>query len=147
MTDSAIGRTTGASRLAGARVLVVDDDPVVREALCDILALYDADAYPFRTVAEGLEQARVSAATPDAVLLDLGVTDSQEADPLAPWARACPGAVVVVMTGADPEEVALRVGRARRWTFLAKPFGLEDLVETLAAALTAGRPERPTRDA
>ncbi|MEA2639812.1 MAG: two-component system, OmpR family, response regulator MprA [Chloroflexota bacterium] len=113
----------------GRPVLVVDDDPVVREALC--LAL-ECEGYPVAAAANGFEAlGMISEARPSLVLLDMhmptldgpGLTramDDRGFDPPI---------VVMTATSRDVQQVALAVG-AQAW--VAKPFDLAELLALVA---------------
>jgi CheY-like chemotaxis protein len=120
-------------------VLVVDDDPDILDAICDIL---DAEGYRVaraRHGAEALEQ--VDAARPDVILLDLmmpvmdGVAFAH-ALRQRPRVRDIP--IVVISADGNPQRAA-SVGAAG---YLAKPFDIEALLAQVAGItrLTGGEP-------
>jgi CheY-like chemotaxis protein len=112
--------------LAGKRVLIAEDDPIIALLLEEVLAEAGATIIgPVATVAEGL---RADAA--DAALLDLnllGGTCAPLADHLA--ARGTP----FVLTSGDAGATPLPAHPAT--PVLAKPFAPEAAVEALAALL------------
>jgi CheY-like chemotaxis protein/anti-sigma regulatory factor (Ser/Thr protein kinase) len=115
----------------GTRVLVVDDEPAIRELLEVALALRGADV----TMAATLTEARHALAhnTFDVALVDetLGPNDSGAAL-VVDLARAMPGLAGVLMTGAPSVEHL--PGDACRW-LLRKPFSLDDVVRLIAKAM------------
>ena len=122
------------------RVLVVDDEAPIRRALSANLRArgYDVD------VAATGEQALDLAAHhhPDIVLLDLGLPgmDGRDViDGLRGWS-AMP-IVVLSARGSERDKVdALDAGAD---DYLSKPFGMDELLARVRAALDA--PRRPTR--
>jgi len=116
-----------------SKLLIVDDEVAILEALTDILSV---EGYEVDTAANGAEALEhVGKARPDLILLDLmmPVMDGQEMlrrlkeDPNL---RAIP---VVVMSAGRVSKSELHGSR-----FLAKPFELDDLLDTVAAELSKG---------
>jgi CheY-like chemotaxis protein len=119
-------------------VLVVDDDPDILEAICDILEVEHYRVARARNGAEALE--RVAEERPDAILLDLmmpvmdGVTFAQHL-------RGRPGGdvpIVVISADGNPQRAASVGARA----YLAKPFDIETLLAHVAA-ITSRRGGEP----
>jgi CheY-like chemotaxis protein len=121
-------------------VLVVDDDPDILDAICDIL---DAEGYRVTRARHGLEAlAQVEAARPDVILLDLmmpvmdGVAFSH-ALRQRPAVRDIP--IIVISADGNPQRAA-SVGAAG---YLAKPFDIEALlaqVSGITRIVGAGEP-------
>jgi CheY-like chemotaxis protein len=130
---------TAARRLEPPLVLVVDDDPDILDAICDIL---DGEGYRVARASHGLEAlAAVSRERPAIILLDLvmpvmdGVAFAQ-----ALRARDRDGGMPIVVISADgtPQKVAAVGARG----FLAKPFDIAALlaqVEAITRAPEGGR--------
>jgi response regulator RpfG family c-di-GMP phosphodiesterase len=132
-------------RRAAMRILLVDDEPALRELLR--AALEGADV----TVEEaesGLEaEARIRRRPPDVVVLDLRMPGMSGAELCArlkadPRTREIP---IVLLTGADEEE-ARRAKRAGAAALVRKPFSPLDLLAVVERV--SGRqsvPRRPRR--
>jgi signal transduction histidine kinase len=119
------------------RILVVEDEAPLREALCAALAVAGYGVDPARTVVEALE--RLAAARPDLLVLDIGLPDADGWEVLkrvrgAEGTRDLP---VLVLTGLGyvHADQALALGADE---FLAKPVSAQVLVETVARLLTRG---------
>lgn len=106
-------------------VLVVDDDPDILDAICDIL---EGEGYRVARARNGLEALdRIEAELPSIVLLDLmmpvmdGVAFAQ-----ALRGRGKAGQVPIVVISADgnPQKAAAVGARG----YLAKPFDIESLL-------------------
>ncbi|MFD0997263.1 DNA-binding NarL/FixJ family response regulator [Pseudoclavibacter chungangensis] len=129
---------TGAERAGDVRVLVVDDQTLVRRGLVGLVGLMPGVAVVGEAVdgADGL--ARVDELAPDVVLLDLRMpgTDGQ-------WLlerlarRGVPGPAVLVLTTFDDDERLLAAVRAGARGYLLKDVSLETLLEAIEA-LAAG---------
>ena len=119
----------------GTRVLVIDDEPAIRELLEVALALRGAEV----TTAATLGEARHALAhnTYDVVLVDetLGTHDSGAAL-VVDLGHAMPGMARVLMTGAPT--IDHLPPDACRW-LLRKPFSLAEVVRLIATAIEADR--------
>jgi two-component system KDP operon response regulator KdpE len=120
-----------------ARVLVVDDEPQILRALQTNLrgAGYDVET---ATTAEGA-LAAAAMRPPDAVILDLVLPDGRGTDvcrELRGWYR---GPVLLLsVVGEEREKVAALDAGAD--DYVEKPFGIEELLARLRAALRRAAP-------
>jgi len=121
-----------------ARILVVDDEPDIRELVRDIL---EDEGYQV-TVAENGLAARKSFAqhVHDLVLLDIWMPDVDGITLLKEWSATgsleCP---VVVMTGHGSVETAIEATRLGAHDFVQKPISLARLLSIVSQALEVGR--------
>ena len=120
-----------------ARILVVDDEPDIRELVSEIL---EDEGYAV-TVAEDGEKARAAyvSQAPDLVLLDIWMPDVDGITLLKEWGSGkglvCP---VVVMSGHGTVETAVEATRLGAFDFVQKPISLAKLLSIVTQAL-AGR--------
>jgi DNA-binding response OmpR family regulator len=116
-----------------AQILVVDDDPAIRQLLTDVLEM---DGHEVRTAVDGLAAVRtLEVLRPDCVVLDVMMPGLDGYDVLRSI-RAQDGdpVPVIMLTAAAEPDTAVRA-----WTdgvdyFLAKPFKADavlDLIDTL----------------
>jgi two-component system KDP operon response regulator KdpE len=119
------------------RVLVVDDEPQILRALRTSLrgAGYDVET------AETAEGALTALAVnpPDAVILDLVLPDGRGTDvcrELRTWSRV--PVIVLSVVGEEREKVAALDAGAD--DYVTKPFGIDELLARLRAALRRGEP-------
>jgi two-component system, OmpR family, KDP operon response regulator KdpE len=119
------------------RVLVVDDEPQILRALQTTLrgAGYEVD-----TAATG-EQALTSAAVrpPDAVILDLVLPDRRGTD-VTRELRAWTTVPVIVLSVVDDEQDKVAALDAGADDYVTKPFGVDELLARLRAALRRAEP-------
>jgi CheY-like chemotaxis protein len=115
--------------MSPALVLVVDDDPDILEAICDIL---EAEGYRVSRARHGVEALeRVDVERPDLILLDLmmpvmdGVAFAH-ALRKRPSDRDIP--IVVISADGNPQRAAA-VGAA---AYLAKPFDIDALLSQVS---------------
>jgi signal transduction histidine kinase len=103
------------------RILLVEDNPgdarLLREALNDV-ANYRFDLEHVEQLSHALERLRHEHF--DVVLLDLSLPDSQGLENLAPVRDAAPAVPILVLTGLDDEEVAVRALRVGAQDYLVK---------------------------
>jgi DNA-binding NtrC family response regulator len=121
-----------------AHVLVVDDEPDIRELVQDIL---EDEGYLVE-VAENGEAARAAFArrTPDLVLLDIWMPDIDGITLLREWSSGgVPECPVVVMSGHGNLETAVEATRLGAHDFVQKPISLARLLSIAAQAIESGR--------
>jgi two-component system, OmpR family, KDP operon response regulator KdpE len=121
-----------------ARILVVDDEPQILHALETTLrgAGYEIDTAS--TGEDALTQARLR--PPDGVILDLvlpGMSGVEVCRELRGWSEAA--VVVLSVVGDEPEKVAALDAGAD--DYVTKPFGMDELLARLRAALRRAQPE------
>src|SRR6476646_5310564 len=123
------------------RILVVDDEADIRRLLQEILSEEGHDV----EVAADAAQARASRAsrTPDLVLLDIWMPDTDGISLLREWSNDarndCP---VVMMSGHGTVETAVEATRLGAFDFIEKPLSLAKLLPTVKRALDAGKRKR-----
>src|SRR5581483_11207304 len=116
---------------AGA-ILVVDDEPAIRRLLRSTLGVHDYRVLEAATVAEALE--RLARDRIDLVILDLGLPD---ADGLEVIRKLRPDSAVpvIVLSSRDDERGKVEALDAGADDYVTKPFGVEELVARIRAAL------------
>ncbi|MBX3470661.1 MAG: response regulator transcription factor [Planctomycetes bacterium] len=109
--------------MTSPRVLVVEDDPDLRDALCGVLAAEPFEPVPVKSADEALDYL-VFQQAPAAVILDLRLPGELNGWDLLQWMRRdsdLKGVPVVVVSGAPLERVELTLDHAPR-ACLLKPF-------------------------
>jgi DNA-binding NtrC family response regulator len=126
-----------------AHILVVDDEPDIRELVQEIL---EDEGYRVE-VADNGEAARTAFTrkTPDLVLLDIWMPDVDGITLLREWSSGgrldCP---VVVMSGHGNVETAIEATRLGAFDFVQKPISLARLLSIVSQALEqAGARQKP----
>jgi CheY-like chemotaxis protein len=118
-------------------VLVVEDDPVLRSMVLEVLR---EDGFHAEGVADGLPALHLAVRRcPSVILLDLGTPDL-DGESFARLYHRLPGphAPLVLMTGAaDADDLAKQVGAAG---VLSKPFDLAHLVAVAERYVTRAAP-------
>jgi len=127
--------------MANARVLVVDDEPDIRQTVKDIL---EDEGYTVDT-AESAASAREARRRqrPDLVLLDIWMPDLDGISLLREWNERgglpCP---VIMISGHGTVETAVEATRLGAWDFIEKPISLAKLLLVISRALEASRLKR-----
>ena len=120
------------------RVLVVDDEPQIRRALRTSL---EAHGYEVLTGGTGGEAVvAVAESAPDLVLLDLWLPDLDGTDVIA-RVRGFSDVPVIVLSVRDRQADKVAALDAGADEYVTKPFGMEELLARLRAALRRGHGE------
>jgi len=115
------------------KVLVIDDDPELRETMCSLAKRMGLDCDAAGSLAAGLN--RLAAGGYDVVLLDVRLPDGNGLDAL-PRIRALPDAPeVIILTGqGDPDGAELAI-QGGVWDYLLKPSPVGQTMFSLKRAL------------
>jgi two-component system KDP operon response regulator KdpE len=119
------------------RVLVIDDEPSILRALRINLTARNYEVSTASDGASGL--AAVSRERPDAVILDLGLPDMDGTEVIhgvRGWSTT--PIIVLSVWGAEPQKVAALDAGAD--DYVTKPFGMDELLARLRAAVRRGAP-------
>ena len=130
------------ARLAGARVMVVEDDDDSRELICGLLRMAGATVLCVESVAQAMEGVGHSF-DPDVVLTDFSMPDADGMDLIrefrkVPSTRAVAVPILILsgLSGGNWRVQALAAGAA---DWLTKPFEPDALITRIAAAVAPGR--------
>jgi len=115
-----------------AEILVVDDDDIIRETLCELLS-QDHACHAADTAEEAL--AKLEAQAFDLVLTDVSMPGLSGFDLLTTVVRQYPGTPVIIVSGlSDQEQAQSLIGRGA-FDYLLKPFRLEVVEDSVRRAL------------
>jgi len=115
------------------KVLVVDDEKVIREILADFLAM---EGFAVRTAEDGVAAvAEISKHPFDLVLSDLKMPNMGGLELLEAISRNAPNIVTVIMTGFGTVETAIDAMKRGAYDYILKPFKVEEVVHTIRRAL------------
>lgn len=133
-----------------AHILVVDDEPDIRELISDILR---EEGYQVATAANGSEADKaLQQQRPDVVLLDIWMPDIDGISLMKRWLHESrqpetrPRAIVM-MSGHGTVETAVEATRLGACDFIEKPISLAKLLQTVAEALETARTNTETHRA
>jgi two-component system nitrogen regulation response regulator NtrX len=123
-----------------ANILVVDDEPDIRQLLQEILEdeSYEVHAAENAATARHLRAER----KPDLILLDIWMPDEDGITLLKDWLREDELCPVIMMSGHATVETAVEATRLGAYDFLEKPLSMAKLLVTVERALETARLKR-----
>jgi len=128
---------------APGRVLLVDDDPDIRESLSNALA---PSNYVLSCAADGASALAIADGFhPEVVLLDLGLPDISGLDLISSLHELDELTGIVVLTATSEIAVVVKAMRLGAENFLVKPVTLATLEEVLGRTLSGCRRDRQHR--
>ena len=119
------------------RILVVDDEKVIRDMLADFLGM---EGYVVRTAEDG--QAALSElnhAHYDLVISDLKMPRMGGIELLEQIGHAAPNALTVIMTGFGTVETAIDAMKRGAYDYILKPFKVEEVIHVVQRGLEKQR--------
>jgi two-component system KDP operon response regulator KdpE len=119
------------------RILIVDDDPGLTRALTISLRAHGYDVETAGTGTTGLTAA--SAHPPDLVIVDLGLPDLDGLE-VVHGLRAWLTTPIVILSARDEQREKVAALDAGADDYVTKPFGMEELLARVRAALRRGAP-------
>ncbi len=115
------------------RILVVDDEAVIRDILADFLAM---EGFDVRTAADGSAALfELSRGHYDLVLSDLKMPNMGGIELLEAVAQSSPDVVTIIMTGFGTVETAIDAMKRGAYDYIMKPFKMEEVVHTVRRGL------------
>lgn len=118
-----------------ARILVVDDEPGVRDVCCDILGELGYRTIPAVDGQEAVEIYRRDSASIDLVILDMIMPRMGGRDCFRELKSLNPHVKAVLVTGYSNDESAREILQDGALGFLQKPYDMDQLAELVAGAL------------
>ena len=117
-----------------ADILVVDDDDVIRDTLCELLS-----AVHYCQTADTAEEAlaRLEAQRFDVVLTDVSMPGLSGMELLQRVVELYPGTPVIIISGLSDQEQAQSLLSRGAFDYLLKPFRLEVVEDSVRRAITA----------
>ena len=125
-----------------AEILVVDDDEIIRETLCELLSL-DHACQTADTAEDAL--AKLEAQAFDVVLTDVSMPGLSGLDLLNRVVRLYPGTPVIIISGLSDQEQAQSLIALGAFDYLLKPFRLEVVEDSVKRALEHRSSPTPVR--
>jgi FixJ family two-component response regulator len=132
--------TTPASPIPRPLVLVVDDDPLMRDALQALFRSVGLDSETFASTAALLERLPHEGAS--CLVLDVRLPGVSGLDFQTQLSRSGRDLPVIFMTGHGDIPMSVRAMKAGALDFLAKPFRDQDMLDAVTAALEKDRAHR-----
>jgi DNA-binding NtrC family response regulator len=123
------------------RILIVDDDSVTCELLCEV---FEREGFAARSEQSGeAALASLNGERPDVILSDIRMKTRVDGLALLDQVRReLPATPVVLMTAFGSIDTAIRAVKEGAFDYVSKPFDLDTMVETVRRALAARLSER-----
>jgi len=128
--------------MSGERILVVDDEELIRWSLCERMRAEGYDVVEAGTGAAALEQAREGV---DLVLLDYKLPDMDGVTVLKKIKELDPDALVILLTAYASVDTAVEAMKEGAFHFANKPFDVDDVAFLVARALETTQLRREVR--
>ena len=116
-------------------ILVVDDEPVVREMARELLEVAGFDVIEASDGHEAVDRFRSQGDAIDAILLDMTMPGMNGAEALAEIRKMEPHARVILTSGYDGQDTVASLSGAEGVAFLQKPYRARTLIAKLASVL------------
>ncbi len=114
-------------------VLVVDDDPEMRELLLDVLG---HEGYEVAEAKDGTEAVLALRARPfDVIVMDKNMPGPSGLDLLPGFRRVCPASRIIMMTAFGDVPSYMEAVEKGAVEFLFKPFRMEEMKAAIVKAL------------
>jgi CheY-like chemotaxis protein len=121
------------------RMLLVEDEPLIRMLAIDMLEMLGYGVIEAATGGEALDLAAQQGIDGiSALMIDLGLPDMSGEDVIRELLAQRPGLPVIVTTGSDGDAVVARLKAHGPVTVLAKPYQFKELEHALAPLAEAG---------
>jgi CheY-like chemotaxis protein len=117
-------------RFQNLRILLVEDDELVRAGTAEMLRLVEADIIEAHDGASAMRA--LLSETLDVMIVDVGLPDISGVDLALNALRHRPGLRVIFASGHDQGVLAGKGGEVPAAVYLRKPYNLEDLLRALA---------------
>jgi PAS domain S-box-containing protein len=115
------------------KILIVDDEPGIRNVLTSLLKERGFETATAGTAAEGLKA--VSEDHYNVIVLDIILPDAAGTQILEKLDKASPDSEVVLITGHASLDTAIQALRNKSYDYIQKPFRLGQLLEAIEGAL------------
>jgi putative nucleotidyltransferase with HDIG domain len=114
-------------------VLVVDDEPFIRDILADFLAM---EGYSVRTANDGHAALAELRGTPfDVIVSDLKMPNLGGLELLREVTQAYPSTLMVIMTGFGTVETAIHAMKQGAFDYVLKPFKADEIIRVVGRAV------------
>ena len=122
------------------RILVVDDEPGMRQVISKILIPL---GYEIIGTDEGARSIQImKEQNPDAVLLDIRLADMDTPDIIAGLKKIKPGVPVIILSGFGDVEAAAELVKQGAFDYISKPFKVNDFTNLIGKALAKPEQEK-----
>ena len=125
------------------RILIIDDDPNLRKTLVDILRLRGFEPIVAGNGSEGLALMREKPF--NLALIDLGLPDISGIEVLKKIKADWPATEIIILTGKATMDSAIEAANRGAFSYLVKPYEIEQLMLNILRAMEKQRAENSLR--
>lgn len=125
------------------QILLVDDDPNLRKTLSDILKIKGYAVIAATDGASGITQAQQAAV--NVALIDLKLPDMSGIEVMERIKANSPGTEAIILTGHASLESAVEATNKGAFSYLLKPYEIEDLLIHIRHAIARQRDQEEIR--
>jgi two-component system KDP operon response regulator KdpE len=126
-----------------SRILIVEDDPAIRRVLKISLEAGDYQVIEANTAARGITA--ISQEAPNVVILDLGLPDGDGLDVIK-HVREWSQIPIIVLSARELEQDKVKALDRGANDYLTKPFGMQELLARVRAALRQAAASRVSHE-
>jgi PAS domain S-box-containing protein len=126
------------------RILIVDDDPSLRKTLGDILSLKGCETIAAENGMEGLKRLRETPV--NLALIDIGLPDISGIEVLKRIKADSPATEAIILTGNATLDSAIEAANGDAFSYLVKPYGIEQLMLHIRRAIEKQQTESALRE-
>ena len=119
----------------GELILIVDDEPSIREIISTTIESYDYHSILASNSQQAIELYTEHHLKIKTILLDYAMPGGNPYQTIARLHSIYPNTHIIIMSGLSPAEIAAKNHGTSIDAFLAKPFSTQDLLRTLKAVL------------
>jgi signal transduction histidine kinase/CheY-like chemotaxis protein len=130
--------------LSPGSVLLVDDDPMVREVMQETLQSFGFQVIPTRDGADALTHFQNADPSPGLVILDMMMPVMGGAETFIRLRQLQPDVPILVYSGFPLEQPTIDSFSGERWRFLRKPFTNEELQEVVSQLVASSATKKIT---
>jgi DNA-binding NtrC family response regulator len=139
-----VARASGGERGIGARIFVVEHEPLLREFLAETQRRSGHEVICSAGDEEALR--RISLDPPDLLLLDIRMQGCDGVTLLPEFRRLCPEAPVIMIAAPGTPELGVTAWRAGAFDYLVKPVSADTIDLVVERALSVGALRRENAD-
>ncbi len=115
------------------RILIVDDEKIIRGAICKFFSVQHFEVSQADSCAAAVEA--FTSVEPEVAVIDCFLPDGQGIDLVSKFKQLSPDVVLIVLTGYESIDLAIRAIKAGAEHFLTKPTDLPALLTIIRKAL------------
>lgn len=131
--------STKVTELKNKKVLIIDDEDILRDVLSDVMGMIDLDSLTADGGRKGVEIYKKHQNDIDLVLLDLLMPDESGIETYQRLSVINPDVNVIFMSGVDDQKSLQNFSNNKECVFIKKPFSMDEITQKVKHCLRAHR--------